>query len=51
MHKILVVYLLGMEKDVQSAEILGQINQILKQAAERLAELRTILSVRSDLSL
>jgi glutamate formiminotransferase/formiminotetrahydrofolate cyclodeaminase len=45
------VNLLGMENDAQSAELLGQINQILKQAEELLSELRTTLSLRSDLSL
>ena len=44
------VNLLGMEMDVQSAGLLGQINQIIKLAEELLSELKTILSVRSDLS-
>ena len=44
------VNLLGMEMDVQSAGLLGEINQIIKQAEELLSELKTILSVRSDLS-
>jgi glutamate formiminotransferase/formiminotetrahydrofolate cyclodeaminase len=45
------VNLLGMENDVQSAGMIGQINQIVKQAEEHLSELRSILSVRSELSL
>jgi len=45
------INLLGMENDDQAAGLLGQINHILKQAEELLSELRTLLSVRSHLSL
>ena len=45
------VNLLGMENDDQSAGLLDQINHILKQAEELSSELKTLLSVRSHLSL
>jgi len=45
------VNLLGIKNDDQSSELLGQINHILKQAEELSSELRTLLSVRSHLSL